>query len=508
MPAQYFSDIIIGGSFTGIYRRLIMEPQEMDELVRAYLAQKRLPADPAVTFDDVIIRERISDIESRSDIKNIKARLSKNFFLNLPIVSANMDTVTDARLAIALARLGGLGFIHQFFSLEQRAEEVKKVKRADNTVIENPVTINFEATLKEAKELMARYQIASLLVVDQEGKAAGILTGRDIFFEENPDALVKNLMTSALVTAPKGISNEQAARILKEKKIEKLPLVDSGGRAVGLITAKDILKRKQFPNALRDGRGRLVVGATLRLNADYLQEARELLKAGADVLLLDTARAASTRVAFATGKIRATFPNSVLVVGNTALPEAVELLAKMGADCVKIGVGPGAACKTQEEAGVGMPQLQAIAECAAVARKLGVCLIGDGGIKSGGHLAKALVAGADAVMIGSMFAGTDEAPGKVFNEGNQMFKIYRGSASLEHQLDRMESGSLDEVRNPEGKSGRIPYAGPLRSVVATLIGGLRSSMSYVGAHDLDEFRELGTFRWRTKAAIEEGKPRI
>ena len=489
-----------------------MEKKLLEMLVKRYLKWKGLPIRPALSFDDVQIINNISDINSRSDIKNLRIQLAKSFFLNIPIVSANMDTVTDARMAIAMARLGGLGFIHQFFPIEERVRQVMEVKRADNALIENPITIVKTATLGEAKKKMAEYKISSILIVNENGALAGILTSRDYRFKENDDLSVTEVMgggnTEAMKIALVGISRKEAAEMLEKYKIEKLPIVDKDGFVKGLISAKDILKEKEFPNAVKDEKGRLVVGATLRLNTDYLREASLLLTAGADVLLLDTARAGSTRVGEAVKNLRAKFKNAILVVGNIDTPEEVEFLAKAGADCVKVGIGPGAACKTQEETGVGLPQLYAIATCAAMAKKLGIYMIADGGIRNGACLSKALVAGADAVMIGSLFAGTEEAPGITFRKGNQLWKHYRGSASLEHQLDRIKSGSLDEVRNPEGESGVIPYAGSVISVINGLLGGLRSSMSYVGAKTLEEYWSLGKFMWRTNAGKEEGKPRI
>lgn len=505
-------------------------PEELDRLTQEYFQSKGLPFEPAVTFEDVIIRERISNVASRKDIKDFRAQLARNFRLNIPVVSSNMDTVTDTRMAIALARLGGLGFIHQFMSLEDRVEAVKKVKRADNVVVENPATIYFGATLGEAKTLMSQYQISCLLVVNRENVLVGILTSRDTFFEDDPRTPIKELMTSTLsgrfVSAAPDISHEEAVEILRSSKVEKLPLVDEHGKVVGLITAKDSLKQKQFPNACRDEKGRLAVGATLRFNGNYLEEAKALLEAGADVLLLDTARAGSSfaadrdpefvpekvmeLAAEKTFRLRQQFPEAVLVVGNTTNPEAVILLAKMGADCVKVGVGPGKACKTQEVAGVGSPQLQAIAECSVAARQMGIYLIGDGGIRNSGCLVKALVGGANAVMVGSLFAGTDESPGLLIwdREESKLVKKYRGSASTDHQLDRIRVGDLDTLRNAEGESGEEPYVGSLALVVDGLLGGLRSGMSYVGAHNLEELWQLGKFRWRTRAAVEEGKPRI
>lgn len=485
-----------------------MRREHLEILVKKYFEWKGLPLRPALSFDDVQIINNISDINSRSDIKNLQAQLAGNFFLNIPVVSANMDTVTDARMAIALARLGGLGFIHQFLPIEERVRQVMEVKRADNALIENPITIPITATLSEAKKKMAEYKISSILITNKNGTLAGILTSRDYRFKNNDKLPVKKVMTRMpLITARATISRKEAEYLMEKHKIEKLPIIDSSGRLVALMSAKDILKEKEFPNAAKDKRGKLVVGATLRLNADYINEALELINAGADIFLLDTARAGSSRVFEAVKKLKTVFDIN-LIVGNIDTPEEVEYLAKAGADCVKIGIGPGAACKTQEETGVGLPQLYAIATCVAVAKKLGICAIADGGIRNGACLSKALVAGANAVMIGSLFAGTEEAPGIIFRQGNQLWKHYRGSASLDHQLDRIKSGSLDEVRNPEGESGKIPYAGSVISVISGLLGGLRSSMSYVGARDIGEYWKMGKFVWRTNAGKEEGRPRI
>lgn len=488
---------------------MIKKLKNIDKLVNDYFEEKGLPIRPALTFDDVQIINNISDIFSRSDIKDLKTPLSRNFSLNIPIVSANMDTVTDARMAIGLARLGGLGFIHQFFPLEQRIAEVMKVKRADNALVEHPSTILYSATFKEAKEKMAMNGVSSLLVIDEKHHLKGIFTSRDYRFRTDGNLLVSEIMKSMpLITALPGISRKEAERILEENRIEKLPIVDKNGLLKGLITAKDILKEKEFPNAIKDTKGRLAVGVALRLNSDYMDEARKLVAAEADVLLLDTARAGSIMVGEAVKKIKKAFPKTTLVVGNIDTPEEVEFLAKAGADCLKVGIGPGAACKTQEETGVGLPQIYAVSSCTAMAKKMGVYIIADGGIKNGACLAKALVAGSNAVMIGSLLAGTDEAPGILLKKGNQLWKVYRGSASFEHQLDRMKTGSLDAIRNPEGESGLIPYSGSVKSVLDGLTGGLRSSMSYVGARDLGEYWKKGKFVWRTNAGRDEGRPRV
>ncbi len=478
--------------------------------VSDYFRFKGLPLQPALTFSDVTIKTRYSDIRKRSDLENFRVSLSQTFSLNIPIISANMEDVTDADMAIALARIGGLGFIHQFFPLEERVKEVQRVKRADNFRIHDPLTIISTATLGEARAKMNEHGISSILVVNELKLLCGILTSRDYRFKNKRDdhlPVSKVMCSGQLVTAGPNTTLEEAMEILEKHKIEKLPLVDSRGLVHGLISAKDIEKRILFPHAVRDKNGRLAVGVALRLTADYIEEARQLIEAGADVLLLDTARAGSSIAVEATKKLRRKFPKSVLIVGNIDNPEHVLLLAKAGADCVKVGIGPGARCKTRMVAGVGTPQIYAIAACSAVAKAEGIFVIGDGGIRGSDDFAKALVAGADAVMLGSLLAGTDESPGLLIRKGNQLWKQYRGSASLEHQLERIKKGSLDEIRNPEGESAPIAYAGSVSYVIKNMLDGLRSSMSYVGAKNIHELQEFGEFLWVSNQGYEEGKPR-
>ncbi len=377
-----------------------MSQKNLRTIVSDYFKKKGLPERPALTFNDVVIEDRFSNIRSRSDILNLKTRLAANIYLNIPIVSANMDTVTDSKMAIALARLGGLGFIHQFFSLDERKKEVDKVKRADNAIIDDPVKIGISATLGEAKELMAKYGISSILVMDENNKLAGILTSRDYRFKHNGNLPIKSVMTPMpLITARPDLTRLEIKQLFEKHKIEKLPLVDKNDALVGLITAKDMLKEKSYPLAVHDSKGRLCVGVTLRLNADYLHEAETLLQAGADVLLLDTARANSKLAQDAVITLKKKFPDTPLSVGNIDTPEAALMLIKAGADCLKIGIGPGSVCKTREVAGVGIPQVTAIASCAAISKKKNIPLIADGGIKNGSDLSKAIVVGANAVMI-------------------------------------------------------------------------------------------------------------
>ncbi len=477
--------------------------------VNSYLVQKGLPQELAVTFDDVTILDFKSDIPSRSSITDTRSRLAKNIFLNTPIVSANMDTITESKMAIALARLGGLGFIHQFLPIERRAEEVKKVKRADSGVIEHPLNIGPEATIGEARSLMNAFQISGLLVIDPiTQKLVGIITSRDIRFEPVNGKRVAEVMTHApLITAPKGTTLEQARLILQKNKIEKLPLVDSEGRAVGLITSKDILKIEQFPLALRDEKGHLMVGATIGLSQHNIAEAQALVDAGTDVILVDTARGFSTRLEETIKKLRAALGEEVpIVAGNVDTPEATLMLIEAGVDAVKVGIGGGAVCKTREGPGVGIPQITAFAECVAIACQFDIPIIADQGIRGGAHFCKALATGANAIMMGWMLAGTEETPGEAFYEDGEKWKIYRGSASLEFQLSRLDREEGERIRAPEGVPSRVRYKGEVSAVVHELMSYLRSSMSYVGAWTLEEYRARAKFRRQTTSGFEEGKP--
>ncbi len=484
--------------------------KEIEDLVRKYFDKKGLPMRPALTFPDVTIVTRYSTVKSRSDLKDFQTRLSKRFSINLPIVSANMQDVTGPDMAIALARLGGLGFLPQFDSLEDRLKALRKVKRVDNEKILKPLTVPDSATLGEARKLMKEYGVSSILAVDKDEILTGILTSRDYRFKNSSDENlpVRGVMTGLpLKTGTCDIAMDGALALFDKYRIEKLPLVDSRGKLCGLISAKDIEKRRQYPNAVRDAHGRLAVGVGLRLTGDYCEEAKQLLLAGADVLLLDTARASSEIVIDATRKLRALFPEMNLVVGNIDNPEHVNLLAEAGADCVKVGIGPGARCKTRVVAGVGTPQIHAIASCVAVARSLGIYIIGDGGIRESGDFCKALVAGADAVMLGSLLAGTDESPGKRTIENGRIKKIYRGSASEAHQEERIQKGSLGEIRNPEGESASVEYRGAVEWVILGLIDGLKSSESYTGCRNIGEYQDKTEFLWVSNSGYEEGKPK-
>ncbi len=483
------------------------EQPSLETVVSSYLKRKGLPSDIALTFDDVTILDFKSDIPSRSALNNMRTQLAKGIYLNTPIVSANMDTVTESKMAIALARLGGIGFIHQFLPLEKRAEEVRKVKRADSGIIDTPLAIHPTATVREAAEVMNRFQISGLLVVEDE-KLVGIITSRDIRFESITDKRVAEAMThSPLITAPRGTTLEQARIILKKNKIEKLPLVDENDMIVGLITAKDILKIEQFPRALRDQKGHLMVGATVGISGRFIEEAQELVRAGADVLLLDTARGFSTRLEETLHNLRITFGDSVpIVAGNVDTPEGALMLIEAGADAIKVGIGPGSVCKTREGPGVGIPQITAVAECTAIAEQYGIPIMADGGIRGGAHLCKAIAAGASTVMMGWMFAGSEETPGQPFYEDGEKWKIYRGSASLEFQLSRVDRDENEKIRAPEGVPRRVHYKGEIAPVINELMSYLRSSMSYVGAWSLEEYRKKSKFRRQTISGSDEGRP--
>lgn len=487
--------------------------QDRDSFVKSevevYLREKGLPLDIALTFEDVAILDFMSDIPSRSSIKDSRSHLARDIYLNTPVVSANMDTITEARMAIALARLGGIGFIHQFLPIEKRVEEVKKVKRADSGIIENPLNISPDATVAEAEELMASFQISGLLVVDEiSGKLVGIITSRDIRFETVKGKRVAEVMTnSPLIKAPPGTTLEQARVILKKNKIEKLPLVDENDRVAGLISSRDILKIEQFPSALRDLKGRLMVGASVGVSGNYLADAEALAAAGTDVILIDTARGFSSRMKDAIQSLRMHFSDTVAIVaGNVDTPEGALMLIEAGADGIKVGIGPGAVCKTREGPGVGTPQVTAVAECVAVARRYGVPVIADGGIRSGADFCKALAAGASSVMLGWMFAGCEETPGEPFYEDGEKWKIYRGSASLEFQLSRLDRDEGERIRASEGVPRRVRYKGETKAVVGELMGYLRSSMSYVGSWSLEEYRNRAKFRRQTTSGYEEGRP--
>ncbi len=460
-----------------------------------------------LTFDDVLLEPGRSDVLPR-DV-DVSTRFSRHIKINMPLVSSAMDTVTEAAMAIAIAREGGIGVLHRAMSPQQQASEVERVKKSEYGMIVEPITISPEAPISEALELMARFRISGVPVT-VKGRLVGILTNRDLRFETRLDKRVKDVMTKErLITAPEGTDIEEAKKILHRYKIEKLPIVDEKFHLKGLITIKDIEKRRKYPNACKDSLGRLVVAAAVGVGQEALQRAELLVRAGVDALVIDTAHGHSQRVIETLRLLKRHFDVDV-VAGNVATAEATEELIKAGADAVKVGIGPGSICTTRVIAGSGVPQITAIMNCYRVARRHRVPLIADGGIKYSGDIVKALAAGAHSVMLGSLLAGTDEAPGEVVLYQGRSYKVYRGMGSLgamqqgEGAKDRyMQFGVEARKLVPEGVEGRVPYKGPLSHSVHQLVGGLRSGMGYCGAKDLASLRRKARFIRITPAGLRE-----
>jgi IMP dehydrogenase len=438
--------------------------------------------------------------------------LTKKIKLNIPLVSAAMDTVTEAALAIAMAQAGGLGMLHKNMSIQRQADEVRKVKRSESGMIQDPVTLHESAVLADAFKIMKEYRIGGIPVVNDKGQLKGILTNRDLRFEKDPTRPVSDIMTKEnLITAPKGTNLVQAEAILQNHKIEKLPVVDADGKLIGLITFKDIQKFKNFPNACKDEHGRLRVGAAVGVTADTLERVDALYKAGVDVIAIDTAHGHSLGVINKLKEVKAAYPDLQVIAGNVATGEAALALANAGADGVKVGIGPGSICTTRIIAGVGVPQLYAVYECAEALKGTGVPVIADGGIKHTGDIAKAIAAGAGSIMAGSLFAGVEESPGESIIYEGRRFKSYRGMGSIE----AMESGSKDryfqdvedDIKKlvPEGIVGRVPYKGTLAEVVYQYVGGLRASMGYCGAKDIETLQKAKFVRI-TASGIRESHP--
>lgn len=465
----------------------------------------------ALTYDDVLLVPGYSEVLPRDT--NTSTQLTKKIRLNIPLVSAAMDTVTEAELAIAIALEGGLGFIHKNMSIEKQASQVKKVKRSQSGMILDPVTLHIDAKVRDAQNIMSEFNIGGIPVVDENRTLMGIITNRDLRFIKDPNRNIKEIMTKDnLITAKGGITLEEAEEILQEYKIEKLPIVDDEYRLSGLITYKDILKRRDKPNACKDEFGRLRVGAAVGVTADIEERVEALKAAGVDVVSIDTAHGHSKGVIDACKRIKAAFPDLEVIVGNIATPEAAIALAKAGADAVKVGVGPGSICTTRVIAGVGVPQLSAVYECAEALKGTGVPVIADGGIRYSGDLVKAIAAGGSSIMIGSLLAGTEEAPGEMIIFEGRKFKSYRGMGSLE----AMESGSKDRYFQdaednikklvPEGIVGRVPYKGLVSEVLYQLIGGLQAGMGYCGTPNIEDLQRDGKFVKITSAGAKESHP--
>ncbi|AJC86603.1 IMP dehydrogenase [Campylobacter sp. RM16704] len=458
----------------------------------------------ALTFEDVLLVPQYSEVLPKE--VDIKTRLTKNIILNMPLISAAMDTVTEHRAAIMMARLGGIGVIHKNMDIASQVREIKRVKKSESGVIMDPIYIGAKASVKEALELMAEYRISGVPVVDENKILIGILTNRDLRFETNFDNLVENVMTKMpLITAKKGSTLDDAERIFSTNKVEKLPIVDENNHLEGLITIKDLKKRKEYPNSNKDAYGRLRVAAAVGVG--QLDRVRALVEAEVDVIVMDSAHGHSKGIIDTLKAIKAEFDVDV-IVGNVASAKAVKDLCEAGADAIKIGIGPGSICTTRIVSGVGVPQISAIDECAIEASKYDVPVIADGGIKYSGDIAKAIAAGASSVMIGSLLAGTDESPGELFTYQGRQYKSYRGMGSLgamqKGSSDRyFQEGTAQDKLVPEGIEGRVPYVGSIKSVVHQLLGGLRSSMGYVGAVDIKAFQERAEFVEITAAGLKE-----
>jgi len=470
-----------------------------------------VPIRDALTFDDVLLVPKRSSVHSRREV-DLSTRLSRNIKLNIPVVSANMDTVTESAMAIAMAHNGGIGIIHRFMPVERQVEEVLKVKRAESVIIENPYTIWPSATVADAKRLMQEKGVNGLLVVDANQKLLGILTARDLLFEENDLSRVSELMTptKSLHTATTDVSIDEARRLLRKHKVEKLPLVDGEGRLRGLITSKDMMTLAERPQACKDSKGQLIVGAAVGIREGYLERARSLVDASVDVLVVDVAHGHSDRVLDVVRKLKKELGQVDVVAGNVATPEGTRDLVAAGADAVKVGIGSGSICITRIVTGAGVPQLTAVLECAEAAKDLDVPIIADGGIRNSGDITKALAVGASSVMVGSMLAGTEESPGVMVMRNGRKYKVHRGMASVGASMKRGTQEAEDEASLleyvAEGVEAFVPYRGTAHEIIAQLAGGIRSGLSYCGARTLVELRQNASFVRLTSAALKESYP--
>lgn len=461
-----------------------------------------------LTFDDILLLPARSKVLPNE--VDLTTNLTRKIKLNIPLMSAGMDTVTESKMSIAMAREGGIGIIHKNMSIQEQALEVDKVKRSEHGVITDPFSLSKEHTIGDASELMDRYKISGVPIIDEKGRLEGIITNRDIRFETQDNKKIKEVMTSEnLITGKPGISLDEALLILKKHKIEKLPLVDKNNVLKGLITIKDIEKHEQYPHSARDESGRLLAGAAVGVTHDVLDRVEALNNSKADVIVIDTAHGQSKGVLDTIKEIKSAFPNIELIAGNVATYQGTVDLIKAGADCVKIGIGPGSICTTRVVTGVGVPQITAIMEAARAAKELNIPIIADGGIKYSGDVTKALAAGGNAVMIGSLFAGTEESPGEEIYVEGRKFKTYRGMGSL----GAMSAGSSDryfqsETKKyvPEGVEGRVPYKGKVGDIIFQLTGGVKSGMGYCGAKDLKSLRDNSQFVKVSQASLQENHP--
>jgi IMP dehydrogenase len=464
-----------------------------------------------LTFDDVLLVPKYSDITSRSQT-NLTTQLSRNISINIPFVSANMDTVTESSMAVTMARAGGIGIIHRFLTIQEQANEVLKVKRSGSVMIENPYSISSDKSIQDALDYAGDKDISGLLVVDSNSKLIGIVTERDLLFA-NSNNSINDVMTKDVVTAKIGVTLEESKEILHKHRIEKLPIIDDSGIITGLITSKDITNNANFPNASKDKKGRPLVGAAVGVRGDFLERSESLLEAGVDVLVVDIAHGHSENALSTVRNIKKAFPSCELIAGNIATAQGAEDLIKAGVDAVKVGVGSGSICITRVITGSGVPQLTAVMDCAKIGRDYDIPIISDGGTRTSGDATKALAAGASSVMVGGMFGGTDESPGTVLTKNGKRFKVYRGMASLAASIGRKskETGSmsLDDDLNDyvaEGVEAMVPYKGTVTDILKQLSGGVRSGLSYCGAHTIPQMQENAEFIKMSRAGFTESQP--
>ena len=466
-----------------------------------------------ITFDDVLLVPKFSSITSRSET-DLSTRLSKNISLNIPLISANMDTVTESTMAVTMAREGGIGIIHRFLTIEEQANQVLKVKRSGSVMIENPYQINDNQSISTAFEIMNDKEVSGLLVVNSESKLVGILTERDVLFESpNSDKLVNELMTKDVVTSKPNTTVSEAKEILKNNRIEKLPLIDDNRNIHGLFSTQDILNTENYPNASKDKKGRPLVGAAVGVKGDFLERTEALLEANTDVIVVDIAHGHSENAITTVKNIKKAFPDCELIAGNVATAQGTEDLIKAGVDAVKVGVGSGSICITRVITGSGVPQLTAVMDCAEIAKKYDIPIISDGGTKTSGDATKALAGGASTVMLGSMLSGTDESPGSTISKNGKRYKIYRGMASLAAARGRKskETGLVDLADDlndyvAEGVEGFVPYKGTVTDILKQITGGIRSGLSYCGGHTISQMQENAEFIKMSGAGFAESKP--
>ncbi|HEX5838529.1 MAG TPA: IMP dehydrogenase [Anaerolineales bacterium] len=471
---------------------------------------KILP-DTALTYDDVLLVPQYSDVDSRRTLST-KTWLTKKIPLQVPIVSANMDVVTESEMAITMAREGGIGMIHRFMTIAEQARQIQRVKKAESFIVDKPITMSEMHTVGDVKRVVEETSTGGILIVDKDERLVGIVSTRDLLFESDNDRPVTEIMSRNVHTAPPGTSLKEAEQLLHEHRVEKLPLVDGNGKVAGLVTLKDIMKITQFPKATKDAKGRLSVGAAVGVRDREMRRVEAVLEAGADCIVVDIAHGDSHMEIEMIRNIRSHFSGTQIIGGNVATADGTKRLIDAGADAVKVGVGPGSICITRIVAGSGVPQLTAVIDCAAAAREYGIPIIADGGIRQPGDVAKALAAGAQTVMIGSMLAGTDESPGMIMTRRGHRYKASRGMASLEANIERNKREGNDLTQEEiedyvaEGVEAAVPYRGKAREVLTQLVGGLQSGMSYSGAHTVEELQQKAIFMRMTGAGLRESGP--